>query len=198
MLVIGMLIIGILTGIILGGFVAYLLSIASSAIAFNAVRDTIYIIQAIVIILATIFSVNWTYKTFGFKEKLKELEQLKEFIFHYHQQFTIFCSQVRDSMTPDQREINELLNLVGMHNKLIALTETKALIRPELRKQIQDMVGKWLPIRKNKMQRRKGAELSEEDITREWQAFNEDYDKVNNLLNKEMKLPFKVLDRIQV
>lgn len=87
----------------------------------NIIKTYIDIIQGIVIISATIFTARWAYKTFAYKERVSELKKLKEVINLYHWKIQLFCAQVRKDEAPDDVEIQEKLELAGIHNKLVSL-----------------------------------------------------------------------------
>ena len=50
----------------------------------ETIKNIIDIIQGLVIISATIFTVKWTHKTFAHKERIEELKGLKKVIELYH------------------------------------------------------------------------------------------------------------------
>jgi len=91
------------------------------------------IIQGIVIIAVTIFTARWTFKTFAHKEKLQELKEMKQLIDLYHYKLQIFCAQFRESEV-NQKEIEEKLELVMLHNKLLAFYNQNLYTKIEFRK----------------------------------------------------------------
>lgn len=143
------------------------------------------IIQGIVIISVTIFTARWTYKTFAHKEKLQELKELKQLIDLYHNKLQIFCAQFRESEV-DQKEIGEKLELVMLHNKLLAFSNQNLYTKIEFRKNVQKIVGSWLTGgRLELMQRREGSNLDENEIKEAWHKFEDEYKKVMDLIDKE-------------
>jgi len=156
-------------------------------IFIHEAKNIIDVIQGVVIIGATIFTARWTYKTFAHKEKIDELKELKRTVMLYYRKLQMFCGQVRENETPDDAEIREKLELVVLHNKLVALYSLNLYTKPEFRKRIQDIVGAWIANdRINIMQRRgKNWNSSEKERTATWQKFEKEYEEVFSLIDKE-------------
>lgn len=146
-------------------------------------NQIIDITQGIVIIFATLFTARWTYKTFSHKEKMNELKELKKFVIHYYDQVQLFCAQVRNNDTPDNREINEKIELARLHNELARLKELNLYTKPKTRNEIQQIVGRWITDsdRVKAMQSRK----TEEERKKAWNEFENEYKKVKKLIDKE-------------
>ncbi len=143
------------------------------------------IIQGIVIIAVTVFTARWTFKTFAHKEKLQELKELKQLIDLYHYKLQIFCAQLRESEV-NQKEIEEKLELVMLHNKLLAFSNQNLYTKKDFRKNIQQIVGSWLTNERLKLvQRRENVKLDENKIKETWQKFEDEYKKVMDLIDEE-------------
>lgn len=147
----------------------------------NSIID---IIQGIIIILATLFTTRWTYKTFAHKEKINELKELKNLVMVYFQKVQLFCTQVRANNTPDDKEINEKIELAQLHNELCRRRELNLYTRPKTRIKIQQIVGRWITDddRIKAMQSRK----TKEDRQKAWQEFENEYKDVKKLIDKEV------------
>lgn len=152
-------------------------------LALEVVKNVIDIVQSLVIIVATIFTAQWTYKTFSHKEKMKELKELKSLIIHYYHQVQIFCAQIRENEMPDEQEISEKLQLIPLHNKLARLKELNLYTKPEVRAKIQSIVGKWLTDsdRIKAMQSRK----TQKEREKAWKEFEQEYKEVKKLIDTE-------------
>ena len=152
-------------------------------INMETIKNIFDIAQSIVIIAATIFTARWTYKTFAHSEKIKELKELKALIINYFHKVQIFCAQVRDNKTPDDREISEKIALAEIRNKLAQLKEINLYTKSEVREKIQMIVGTWITNsdRLKAMQSRK----TEEERTKAWQDFENEYNEVKKLIDKE-------------
>ena len=152
------------------------------------IESLINVIQGLVIIAATIFTVKWTYKTFAHKEKVNELKDLKKLINIYHQKIQIFCAQARKDNSPEtnKQEIQEKLELASIHNQLVSLHDLNLYTRQEVRKKIQDIVGAWIiNDRFNLMQYRNSSKLEKNERDKLWAEFDEEYKKVKNIIDKE-------------
>lgn len=152
------------------------------------IESLINVIQALVIIAATIFTAIWTYKTFAHKEKIKELKELKKLINIYHQKIQIFCAQVRKDNSPDadKQEIQEKLELANIHNQLVSLHDLNLYTRQEIRKKIQNIVGLWIiNDRFNLMQYRNSSKLQKEERDKLWTEFDKEYKEVKGIIDKE-------------
>jgi hypothetical protein len=64
----------LLTGTLIGGFIAFLISYPDAA---NVFLDSV---QKIVVIIGTLFTANWTYKTFGYDPKRDEVFAISKVI----------------------------------------------------------------------------------------------------------------------
>lgn len=146
-------------------------------------KSIIDIIQGIVIILATLFTARWTYKTFAHKEKINELKELKNLVMIYFHKVQLFCAQVRNNKTPDEEEMNEKIELAKIHNELFRRKELNLYTRPKTREIIQQIVGRWITDseRIKAMQSRK----TQDERKKAWQEFEEEYKKVRELIDKE-------------
>lgn len=152
----------------------------------ETINNVIDIIQGFVIIAATIFTVRWTYKTFAHKERIEELKELKKIIELYHWKIQIFCAQVRDNETPDDKEIAEKLELGALHNKLISLKNLNLYNDPIFREKVQRIVGGWLTNKRlEKMQHRTKATISDREQKEFWQQFDAEYKEVTKLIDNE-------------
>lgn len=146
------------------------------------------VVQAIVIVGATIFTARWTYRTYAHRERIDELKTLKRTIEHYHFKLQLFCAQVRMTETPEMGEISEKLELAQMHNALMELSSINLYTRPEFRRQIQELVGKWIAGgRIEKMQRRKSGLIPEDEVARAWQQFESEYEEAKRLIDEEAR-----------
>jgi hypothetical protein len=160
------------------------MSIDSNCITF--IKDLVDIAQGLVIISVTLFTAWWTFKTFAHKERIQELKELKKGIEEYHHMIQVFCIQVRDTVTPDNQEIQEMLQLVALHNKLVALASLNLYTKKFLRNRIQSIVGSWLADRRLElMQRRPGWETGEEERVKLWQQFECEYKEVKELIDEQ-------------
>ncbi len=152
----------------------------------NLFKDVIDITQGIVIIIATIFTARWAYKTFAYKERISELKKLKETINLYHWKVQMFCAQVRENDEPDNREIQEKLELATIHNSLVSLYDLSLFVRPEVRKKIVKIIGSWITNNRiNKMQHRNWSKLSKEERDDIWKKFDNEYKEVKDIIDKE-------------
>lgn len=148
----------------------------------NLIAD---ITQAVVIILATIFTAQWTYRTFAHKEKIDELKEFKKMVELLHWKMEVFCIQVRPASVPDDREMGERLELAQIHNKMVMLASLNLYTDPKFRRQIQEIVGKWVANDRVKMmQRRVGSEISEAEIRKTWREFSAEYEEVKALIDE--------------
>lgn len=146
------------------------------------------IFKSIVIVIVTIFTAWWTYKTFAHKEKLKELKQLRAIIELYHMKMTSFCGQSRSNKELDDKELNEKLELGQIHNKLVLLSKTNLYIRKEFREKVQNIVGRWLCNEQIRNMQRGRKNSPPETIALEaWRSFNSDYKTVSQLIEIEAK-----------
>jgi hypothetical protein len=152
------------------------------------IKDIIDILQGLVIIGATLFTVKWTYKTFAHKERIDELKELKRTIELYHWKIQIFCMQVRDNAVPDQKELDEKVELAGLHNKLVELKNLSLYNDPKFREKVQNIVGGWLISKRlEKMQHRTKAKVSEKGRVELWKQFDKEYKEVTGLIDMEAK-----------
>ena len=150
------------------------------------VDQVVSILQGLVIIAATLFTARWTYKTFAHKEKIGELKELKATVELYFRKMQVFCGQVRSGDTPDDKEIAEKLELAQLHNRLVSLANHNLYTKREFRDEVQDIVGRWATgDRIKRMQRGRSTSPPEEEIAATWQMFNEEYDTVGKLIDKE-------------
>ncbi len=151
-------------------------------------KNIIDIIQGLVIIAATLFTVRWTFKTFAHKERIEELKELKKIIELYHWKIQIFCAQVRDNENPDDKEIAEKLELATLHNKLISLKNLNLYNDPVFKEKVQSIVGGWLTNKRlEKMQHRTKTQISDDEQKKFWQKFDEEYKEVTKLIDDEAK-----------
>lgn len=157
------------------------------------IERTINIVQALVIIIISIFTAGWTFRTFAFKEKIGELKQLRLMIDMYYQNIKMFCGQIRENISPDAKEIQERLGLATIHNKLVELSKLNYYINPEVRETIQSIVGLWLIKKIDIMQNRKNSKWKKEERERAWQEFNKEYKQVIDLIDGETKTTGKQL-----
>jgi hypothetical protein len=158
----------------------------SSTSCLPLVKDIVDIAQGITIILVTIFTARWTYRTFAHKEKMQELKELKLGIEEYHHMIQLFCMLVRDTNKPDHKEIQESLQVGALHNKLVALARLNLYMKKNDRDRIQSIVGSWLTDgRLERMQRRPGWEKTEDERVKLWQQFEQEYREVNELIDKQ-------------
>jgi len=152
----------------------------------DLLKDIINIIQGIVIIIATIFTARWAYKTFAYKERITELKKLKETINLYHWKMNIFCAQVRNNETPDNKEIQEKLELGSIHNTLVSLYDLSLFVRPKVRKKIIEIVGSWITNERiYKMQQRNWSKLTKEERDEVWKKFDNEYKEVKKIIDEE-------------
>lgn len=150
------------------------------------VKDLVDITQGLVIIAVTLFTAWWTFRTFAHKERIQELKELKRGIEEYHHMIQIFCAQVRETDTPDNKEIQEKLQLVALHNKLVALASLNLYSKKDFRDRIQSIVGSWLTDRRlERMLRRPGWEKTEEERVKLWQQFEQEYSEVKQLIDEQ-------------
>ena len=157
-----------------------------STVNLSVVKDLVDIAQGLVIITATVFTARWTFKTFAHKEKLHELKELKRTVELYHYELEKFCGQVRENTEPDDREIEEKMELARTHNKLVALASLNLYTKQEFREKIQKIVGKWIDNdRVRKMQHRTTSSVSEAERTATWQMFNREYEQAKQMIDKE-------------
>lgn len=152
----------------------------------SLVKDLVVIAQGLVIIFVTLFTAWWTFRTFAHKERIQELKELKLGIEEYHQMIQLFCMLVRETDKPDNKEIQESLQIGALHNKLVALARLNLYTEKEFRDRIQSIVGSWLTdSRLERMQRRPGWEKTEEERVRLWQQFEQEYREVNELIDEQ-------------
>ena len=152
----------------------------------SSIKDLVNIVQAVVIIAATIFTARWTYKTFAHKEKIDELKDLKRTVELYHYKLTLFCAQVRPSDQPDVREIAEKMELGKIHNKLLSLASLNLYTKAHFRQRVQQIVGTWIvEDRFRKMQRGRTYSPTEDIIVSTWQQFENEYETVRTLIDNE-------------
>ena len=98
----------------------------------------------------------------------------------------IFCAQVRETDTPDNKEIQEKLQLAALHNKLVALASLNLYSKKDFRDRIQSIVGSWLTDRRlERMLRRPGWEKTEEERVKLWQQFEQEYSEVKRLIDEQ-------------
>lgn len=109
-----------------------------------SLKDWTEIIQNLAIAFATLFTAWWTYKTFYDKDKIKELKELKQTILLYRDKILRYAAQVRSNPIPDDEEIREKLELGALHNRLVELYHLHLFTDPATRKEIQNIVGKWI------------------------------------------------------
>ena len=147
------------------------------------VKNIIDVIQGLVIIVATIFTANWTYKTFAHKEKINELKELKDLIISYYYKVQLFCMQVRDSETPDEREMAEKIELGMIHNKLIRLKELNLYTKADAREHIQRIVGRWITDSERIKAMR--SLKNEEERKKAWTDFENEYNEVKKIIDRE-------------
>lgn len=153
----------------------------------DTMKDIIDILQGLVIIGATIFTVKWTHKTFAYKERVSELKEFKKIINLYHFKIQMFCAQVRNNEIPDKNEIKEKVELAGIHNKLVELHDLSFYVRASVRKKIIKIVGNWIVNdRLNKMQHRSWASLSEKERKEIWKKFDDEYNEVRGIIDGEV------------
>lgn len=144
------------------------------------------ILQIFVIIGATIFTANWTHKTFAHKEKIEELKEIKKTIELYHWKMQIFCAQVRDNEVPDEKEMREKLELAELHNRIISLRNLSLYNRPDFREKMQKIVGIWLANdRIEKMEHRSTKKIPQKEREKIWQKFDKEYKEVMKLIDEE-------------
>ena len=147
---------------------------------------SVNIAQGVVVIGVAIFTAWWTYGTFAHTEKMGELKELKAAVEEYHERFTKFCAQIRPTETPDNRELAEKLALVPLHNKLVNLAKLNLYMEPEIRKEIQDIVGSWATDgRIRLMQRGRPSSPPRKESDAAWEKFNAEYEKVGELIDME-------------
>ncbi len=146
-------------------------------------KNIVDIIQELVIIVATIFTARWTYKTFAHREKLDELKKLKDLIIMYYQKVQLYCMQVRESEEPDKKELMELLELSQIHNKILRLKEINLYTKPEVRANIQKIVGRW--ITDNERIKAMKSLKNMEERTKAWTEFENEYNKVKKMIDQE-------------
>jgi len=152
----------------------------------SVIKDVVDIAQGLVIIGVTLFTALWTYRTFAHKEKLQELKELKRAVEEYHHTIQLFCSQVRDTEIPDDKEINEKVHLASLHNKMVALASLNLYTKKAFRDRIQKLVGSWLMDRRiDRMQRRPGWKKTEEERVALWKQFDSEYQEVKQLIDEE-------------
>lgn len=152
-----------------------------------SLKDWTEIIQNLAITFATMFTAWWTYKTFYDKDKIKELKELKQTILLYHDKVLTYGAQVRDLPIPDSQEIQEKLALAALHNRLVELYHLNLFTDPDTRKEIQDIVGRWIANdRLDKMPRR-GKEWKESEPGRLeiFQKFDSEFKRVLAIIDKE-------------
>jgi len=150
------------------------------------IKDYLQALQSLVIIVVSIFTAYWAYKTFGHKEKIQELKALKKTIMLYHFKVVRFCAQVREGTSPDDREINEKLELGSIHNELVGLASLNLYTKTEVRQRVQELVGRWIDNdRSKKMQCRKGSGVTQKERADAWKAFNEEYKEVKEIIDTE-------------
>ncbi len=152
----------------------------------ETIKNIIEITQGIVIIVVTIFTARWTYKTFAHKEKIAELKELKRMIELLHWKMEIFCAQVREKEL-SKEEINEKAELMSMHIKIFSLSSLNLYTKPEIKEEILNIVGKWVSNEKiGKMQYKKDITEEQEKIRKnEWDNFNIEYKKVQKIIDRE-------------
>lgn len=152
----------------------------------STVSDLVNILQGIVIMAVAIFTARWTYRTFAHKEKINELKALKQAMELYHLKLTMFGVQVRQDPHVDQKEMEERMELGLLHNKMLSLSSLNLYTKPEFRKTIMDIVGRWLANERIQlMQRRPGWEEKEEERKKLWQKFSSEYEEVRKLIDNE-------------
>lgn len=150
------------------------------------IKDIVDIAQALVIIIVTIFTAWWTYRTFAHKEKIQELKELKRAVEEYHHAIELFCGQLRETGEPDEKEIQEKLHLASLHNRLFALASLNLYTKKQFRDRIQSIVGSWVTVRRvERMQRRKNWEKTEQERISLWQQFEQEYQEVKTLIDGE-------------
>jgi len=152
----------------------------------SVVKDLVDIAQGITIILATIFTARWTYRTFAQKEKVQELRDFKLLIEEYHRAFQLFCAEVRPTDEPDDREISERVALAQLHNRLVAMASLNLYTKRQLRERMRFLVGSWLVDgRIANMQRRPNWRETEEERVKEWPRFETEYIEAVRLVDNE-------------
>lgn len=159
---------------------------STALVVLSFVKDIVDIFQGLVIIVVTLFTAWWTFRTFAHKERIQELKELKRGIEEYHHMIQVFCVQVRETDTPDNKEIQEKLQLAALHNKLVALASLNLYTKKDFRDRIQRIVGSWLIDRRlERMQRRPGWEKTEEERVKPWQQFEQEYKEVKQLIDEQ-------------
>jgi hypothetical protein len=149
----------------------------------STIKDIIGITQGLVIIIATIFTAHWTYRTFAHREKISELKEFKNIINLLYWKMKLFCAQIRASETPDDSEIMEKMELAKIHNKLISISNLNLYTKLGTRKKILEIVGKWVSNPNiNIMQQRNKNEKEKNEA---WNTFNQQYEEVKDLIDEE-------------
>jgi hypothetical protein len=139
-------------------------------------KDVVSIVQGVTITLATLFTARWTYRTFAHKEKVQELRELKKLIEEYHQAIQVFCMVVRETASPDDRELGERVHLAQLHNRMVAMASLNLYTKKKLRERMRMLVGSWLVDgRLEKMQRRPDWKATEDARVKEWNRFEAEY-----------------------
>jgi hypothetical protein len=146
-------------------------------------KDVITSFQGLVIIIATIFTARWTYKTFAHKERLTELKNLKLEIENYHTLVSIHCAQVRESKEFTNEMLQERLQLAASHNKILMMNRTNFYNRPKFRTRVQNIVGSW--ITKDKIDAMMNWHPVKDENQNRWKEFGKEYDKITALIDKE-------------
>lgn len=118
--------------------------------------------------------------------KIQELKELKKTIEFFHRKIEIFCAQVRDNPVSDEKEIAEKIELAQIHNKLVSLASLNLYTKPEFRRKVHSIVGKWITNKRiEMMQRGNRTNIPEEEIAKTWKQFNNEYKNVNKIIDAE-------------
>lgn len=143
------------------------------------------VIQGIVIICATVFTVWWTHKTFAHKEAILELKKTKALVEEFCIRIQIFCTQNSYGRKEEKRK-EEAYKLMRMDGELRSFYEQNLYIRPKIRNRINDIVGKWIADEKfGLMRENQGAELSPKEWKEMWRIFDSECKEVKKIIDNE-------------
>jgi len=146
------------------------------------------LVQAVVVITATVFTAWWTYKKFGTRERVDELKSLKQAIDELYHAIQIFAARARPAGEPTQQELAEKLRLASMHNQMVVLSRINIYTDKDFRDRIQSIVGQWvIGDRLTRMQRREASGYSEEEVSQAWEDFNREYNETIDLIDDRLK-----------
>lgn len=149
-------------------------------------KECFQVLQAIVIIVATIFTAWWTYKTFAYRERMNSLIEIKKFVEYYKFNLDNFYGQIRENKEINNEEMMSRVKVELLHSKTIETVKNSLYFNDKFRRELIKQLGPWLSAnRLHKMIRYEDNSHDENKVLEEYRKYNIEYKSILQLIEKE-------------